>query len=98
MPLTVCPYSNVKLRVVDRLEDHPLRRMLDLGLNVSINSDDPSYFGGYIGDNYAGTQAALSLSDDEMAGIARNSLTAAFLPDEEKLLLLDKLGAFLDTR
>lgn len=98
VPLTVCPYSNVKLRVVDRLEDHPLRRMLDLGLNVSINSDDPSYFGGYIGDNYAGTQAALSLSDDEMAGIARNSLTAAFLPDEEKLLLLDKLGAFLDTR
>jgi adenosine deaminase len=97
VPLTVCPYSNVKLRVVDRLEDHPLRRMLDLGLNVSINSDDPSYFGGYIGDNYAGTQAALSLSDDEMAGIARNSLTAAFLPDEEKLLLLDKLGAFLDT-
>lgn len=97
VPLTVCPYSNVKLRVVDRLEGHPLRRMLDLGLNVSINSDDPSYFGGYIGDNYAGTQAALSLSDDEMAGIARNSLTAAFLPDEEKLLLLDKLGAFLDT-
>lgn len=98
VPLTVCPYSNVKLAVVDRLEDHPLRRMIDLGLNVSINSDDPSYFGGYIGDNYEGTQVALRFSDDEMAGIARNSLRASFVPDEEEQALIANLDEFLSHR
>ncbi|MDF1595526.1 MAG: adenosine deaminase [Acidimicrobiia bacterium] len=98
VPLTVCPYSNVKLAVVDRLEDHPLRRMIDLGLNVSINSDDPSYFGGYIGDNYEGTKAALRFSDDEMAEIARNSLLASFVPDDEKQALIADLDEFLSHR
>ena len=95
IPLTVCPLSNVKLRVVENLEDHPLRRMLDLGLNVSINSDDPSYFGGYIGDNYAGVQKALRLTDAEMAGIARNSLQATFLSEQEKQELVAKLDDFV---
>jgi len=94
IPLTVCPLSNVKLRVVESLDDHPLRRMLDLGLNVSINSDDPSYFGGYVGDNYAGVQTALRLTDEEMAGIARNSLQATFLSDQEKQDLVAQLDNF----
>ena len=97
VPLTVCPYSNVKLRSVDRLEDHPLRTMLDLGLNVSINSDDPSYFGGYIADNYAGIQNVLGMSNEEMVGIARNSLNATFVPDNEKQLLINKLETFVST-
>ncbi len=91
VPLTVCPLSNLKLQVVDRLEVHPLRRMLDLGLNVSINSDDPSYFGGYIGDNYAAVQRALGLDNTEMVHIARNSLQATFLPPAEKIGLVDRL-------
>jgi adenosine deaminase len=95
VPLTVCPYSNVKLRAVDRLENHPLRRMLDLGLNVSINSDDPAYFGGYVGDNYVGTQAALELSDGDMATIARNSIEATFLPVAEAAELLERLDDYL---
>ena len=97
VPLTVCPFSNVKLRSVDRLEDHPLRTMLDLGLNVSINSDDPSYFGGYIADNYAGIQDVLGMSDEEMVGIARNSLNATFLPPEEKESLIARLEMFVGT-
>ncbi len=98
VPLTVCPLSNLKLQVVRRLEDHPLRDMLQLGLNVSINSDDPSYFGGYIGANYERTQAALELSDEELAGIARNSMKATFLPEEEKQVLLDRLDVYTSGR
>ena len=63
VPLTVCPLSNVRLRVVDKLSDHPLRRMLDAGLVATCNSDDPAYFGGYVGDNFRESAAALSLTD-----------------------------------
>jgi len=78
IPLTVCPLSNVKLRMVERLEDHPLRRMLDAGLKVTINSDDPAYFGGYVEENYVAATEALGLSRDEIERIAQNSLASSF--------------------
>ncbi len=81
--LTVCPLSNLRLRVVKDLRDHPLRRMLDAGLTVTINSDDPAYFGGYMNENFAGVGAALGLSADELAAIAGNGFTASFIPAAE---------------
>jgi adenosine deaminase len=78
IPLTVCPMSNVRLKVVDRMEDHPLTRMLEAGLKVSINSDDPAYFGGYIADNYRNAATALGLSKQDLKRIADTSLASAF--------------------
>ncbi len=95
VPLTVCPLSNLKLKVVDGLDAHPLRRMLDLGLNVSVNSDDPSYFGGYIGDNYVAVQRELGLEDADMVRIARNSLEATFLPKGEKTESVSRLDRYV---
>ena len=91
VPLTMCPLSNVKLRVVDRLEDHNVKRLLDRGVRVTINSDDPAYFGGYIGDNYVAAAAALGLARDEVVAIARNSIEATFLGDAAKAELLAEL-------
>ena len=91
VPLTMCPFSNVKLRVVDRLEDHNLKRLLDLGVRVTINSDDPAYFGGYIGDNYVAVAEALGLTREEVVAIARNSIEATFLDDAAKAELLAEL-------
>jgi adenosine deaminase len=93
IPLTMCPMSNVKLRVFDRLEDHNLKRLLDRGVCVTINSDDPAYFGGYVLDNYVATAEALDLDRDDLVTLARNSIEAAFLPDEHKRALLDELAA-----
>jgi adenosine deaminase len=84
VPLTVCPLSNVKLSVVRALEEHPLKRMLDAGICVSVNSDDPAYFGGYVEENFLAVQRALQLSEDDLIALARNSFEASFLPDEEK--------------
>ncbi len=84
VPLTVCPLSNVKLRVFDRLEDHNLRKLLAAGLRATINSDDPAYFGGYVGRNYEETARALRLGEAELAALARNSIEASFLPAAEK--------------
>jgi adenosine deaminase len=84
MPLTVCPFSNVKLRVVPELRKHNFAQMLRRGLFVTINSDDPANFGGYVGDNYVGTARALDLSRDEMFRVARNSFSASFLPEADK--------------
>ena len=78
IPLTVCPLSNVKLRVCETLRDHPLKRMLEAGLTVTINSDDPAYFGGYVEENYVETAEALHLSRSEIETLARNSLDACF--------------------
>ena len=78
VPLTVCPLSNVALKVVDRLADHPLPEMLDAGLLVTINSDDPAYFGGYVGDNYAWVAEAFGWDSDRMSTLAANSLKATF--------------------
>ena len=79
-PLTVCPLSNVRLRVIDELRDHPLRRMLDRGLLVTVNSDDPAYFGGYVDDNLRQCRSALGLSAAELDTLARNSIAASFAP------------------
>jgi adenosine deaminase len=83
-PLTVCPLSNVKLRVFDTLEEHNLKKLLDAGLCATINSDDPAYFGGYIGENFLQTQQALNLGIDDIQTLAKNSFTASFLSEEEK--------------
>lgn len=78
IPLTVCPLSNVKLCVVDELRHHPLKRMLELGLLATVNSDDPAYFGGYLCDNYVSVGNALDLSRDELHTLSHNSLRAKF--------------------
>ena len=78
IPLTVCPLSNLALRVVDDLAAHPIRRMLDLGLLATVNSDDPAYFGGYINENFRRVAEAVGLSTAEIKTLARNSLDASF--------------------
>ncbi len=84
MTLTVCPLSNLKLCVVDDMVAHPLKRMLDLGLKATVNSDDPAYFGGYVMDNFRAVIEALDLSEDEIQTLARNSIEGSFLNDGEK--------------
>jgi adenosine deaminase len=84
VPLTVCPLSNVALRCVDRLADHPLGRMLDAGLLVTVNSDDPAYFGGYLHDNVTAVSQALGLTADQRQRLAENSFRASFLPEADK--------------
>jgi adenine deaminase len=93
-PLTVCPFSNVKLRVFPELRDHNFRDLLERGLLVTINSDDPAYFGGYVADNYIGTAAALGLTAEQMIQVARNSFVASFLPEAERQQHLDSIDAF----
>jgi len=93
IPLTVCPLSNVRLRVVERLSDHRLPAMLDAGLVVSVNSDDPSYFGGYAGDNYAAVGAELGLDRETLAEVARQSFRSSFLPDWRQEALIDEVDA-----
>jgi adenine deaminase len=94
IPLTVCPLSNVKLRVFDSLQDHDLKQMLDLGLCVTVNSDDPAYFGGYIDENFHAAQEGLHLSRDDVYRLAKNSFRASFLEGGEKQRLSDELDAY----
>ncbi len=93
--LTVCPLSNVRLRVFDTMADHPLARMLDAGLIATINSDDPAYFGGHIGANFVETFAALGLGIEAAVRLARNSFDAAFVGAAERAGLHARLDAFL---
>ncbi|MEM7459401.1 MAG: adenosine deaminase [Pseudomonadota bacterium] len=98
LTLTVCPLSNLSLCVVDDLKDHPMKRMLDLGLKATINSDDPAYFGGYVNQNYRETAAAVGLTADDIVTLARNSFTGSFLTSEEQarhLKDIDKVAATL---
>ena len=83
IPLTVCPLSNVKLCVFDTLEQHNLKQLLQAGLCATINSDDPAYFGGYIGENYLQTRRALGLNEADIGTLAKNAFTASFLSDAE---------------
>jgi adenosine deaminase len=83
MTLTVCPLSNLKLCVVAELAAHPLKRMLDLGLRATVNSDDPAYFGGYLGENWLRTAQALGLGREHLLTLARNSFTGSFLTPAE---------------
>ena len=89
LALTVCPLSNLRLCVVKDMKQHPLRRMMDAGLTVTINSDDPAYFGGYMNENFASVGKALGLSRTELAGIARCGFAASFMPDVERQRSLD---------
>ena len=76
-PLTVCPLSNVRLRCVPTIAEHPLPTLLDAGVNVTINSDDPAYFGGYVADNYLAIASGLGLGLTELTALAANSLNAS---------------------
>ena len=99
IPLTVCPLSNVKLRVFPTLAQHNLRQLLHAGLRVTINSDDPAYFGGYVGDNFRQTQQALELTAPEIIQLARNSFLASFLPKDiiaSHLACIDRVVLGLD--
>jgi adenosine deaminase len=87
-PLTVCPLSNLRLKVVEDLAAHPLKRMLDAGLVASCNSDDPAYFGGYVGDNFTAVRKALGLSDEELVTLAKNSFESSFIDDVSKRRLI----------
>ena len=95
MPLTVCPLSNLKLCVVKDMKLHPLKKMLDLGLIATINSDDPAYFGGYMNENFKAVAGALKLSKKDLETISRNSIEASFLKKKEKKKLLKKLEAYM---
>ena len=95
VPLTVCPLSNVRLKVFDDIRRHPLRTMMDEGLLVTVNSDDPSYFGGYVNENFAAVQEGLGFSDENLAQLARNSFEAAFLPHADKRRLVRQVDDYV---
>ena len=94
IPMTVCPLSNQALKSCPNLRLHPLKKMLAAGLLVTVNSDDPSYFGGYVNENYAAVQAALGLAEPDLATLARNSFIASFLPDSEKAAAIATFDMF----
>ncbi|WP_160241453.1 adenosine deaminase [Acinetobacter indicus] len=93
MPLTVCPLSNLKLCVVQDMRQHNIRRLLQQGVKVTVNSDDPSYFGGYMNDNFIAITEALDLSADELKQLAINSFEASFLPAAQKQAWIEKIQA-----
>jgi adenine deaminase len=93
MPLTVCPLSNLKLCVVDDMREHNIRRLLQQGVKVTVNSDDPSYFGGYMNDNFIAITEALDLTADELKQLAINSFEASFISDAEKQAWIAKIRA-----
>lgn len=93
MPLTVCPLSNLKLCVVDDMKQHNIRCLLQQGVQVTVNSDDPSYFGGYMNDNFVAIQEALDLSQDELKQLAINSFEASFIADEQKQKWIEEIKA-----
>ena len=94
-PLTVCPLSNVKLRVFDSMEQHNLKELLGLGLCATVNSDDPAYFGGYMTENFLAVQQALGLDRDELQRLVRNSFEAAFLDQAERQRLIQELDSYV---
>lgn len=97
VPLTVCPLSNVRLKVVPNMASHPLRSMIARGLVVTVNSDDPAYFGGYLSDNFIAAQRALGLDRAELLGLAANAVEAAFVTEARRWELRAELDAFAAT-
>src|SRR5262245_15239790 len=93
VPLTVCPLSNVKLRVFDSIKTHNLPRLLDAGLCVTINSDDPAYFGGYVNENFQAVGEAFDLSQSQICSLVRNSFEAAFVSDARRSAMMAELSA-----
>ncbi|OHT11903.1 Adenine deaminase [Tritrichomonas foetus] len=97
IPCTMCPLSNLRLKVINSLEEHPIKKFLDAGILASINSDDPSFFRGYINDNYIQTQKALNLSRDDIIKIAKNSFISSYLSDEEKQKGIEMIDEYVRT-
>ncbi len=95
MTLTVCPLSNLKLKVVEDLHNHPLKTMLNKGLRATVNSDDPAYFGGYVNDNFLAVTDALDLTKEEITTLARNSVESSFIDDELKKKYLNEIESFV---
>ena len=95
IPLTVCPLSNIKLRIFESIEKHTLKKLLDSGLCVTVNSDDPAYFGGYVAENFLAVEKALGLDRDDISRLARNSFQAAFLRPDQKQVFLDELDNYV---
>jgi adenosine deaminase len=93
--LTMCPLSNKRLQVISHLQNHPLKRMLDLGMKVTINSDDPAYFGGYLFQNYMEVARALKLSRGDLVQLAGNSIGGSFMTLAEQTQALSKLNSFV---
>lgn len=94
IPLTVCPLSNLKLKVVKDMTKHPLTEMLNKGLLATVNSDDPAYFGGYVNENYLAVAKALNLSEEQIVQLAKNSFAASFLDETEKQRMIEKVESF----
>lgn len=94
IPLTVCPLSNVRLRVVPDMASHPLERLIEAGLMVTVNSDDPAYFGGYLVDNYLAAAEAFSLTKDDLVALAENSFAASFLGGAHKIARIAEVHAY----
>jgi len=97
MGLTLCPLSNLKLKVVKDLKDHPVKKMLDLGMNVTINSDDPAYFGGYMNENFIATQKALNLSKEDLNMLSLNAIEVSFANEERKNELKEGLQNYINS-
>jgi adenosine deaminase len=91
VPLTSCPLSNLRLKVIKSMTDHPLREMMERGIKVTVNSDDPAFFGGYLNDNFIAAADALNLTREDILQLVRNSFEAAFITDEEKKAHLKKV-------
>jgi adenosine deaminase len=97
IPLTVCPLSNVALNAVDKIEDHPTKKLMDFGLLVTINSDDPAYFGGYINENYHAVAEAFQLTKSDLCQLAKNSIIASLLSEVEKEKCLQSVDEYCRT-
>lgn len=96
-PLTMCPISNWRLKGIPSLSVSPVKKALDAGLLVTVNSDDPLYFGGYLNDNYRAVHQHLNLTEREVVQLAKNSFSGSFLSDSEKQRQLDKIDRQIDT-
>jgi len=94
MAMTVCPLSNLRLGVIDDMKQHPLKQMLDAGICATVNSDDPSYFGGYVNENYLAVQAALDLEADDITLLAKNSFAGSFMSDAEKAKAIEQIDNY----
>jgi adenine deaminase len=95
IPLTVCPLSNLRLKVVPSLAQHPLKTLMDAGVHVTVNSDDPPYFDGYVSENMIECRQALNLSKDDIITLARNSFNAAFIPANEAAEALAAIDTYV---
>ena len=96
IPLTVCPLSNLELKVVNDLKDHPLLKLIEAGLMVTINSDDPAYFGGYMNENYSQIASALNLTKEQITQLAKNSFKSSLLPNVEKEEMIKQVEHYYD--